>query len=218
MRSLLLVFVLLFAGCAHDLKKDIWKVQGKDHGCTGFQVKGGFLITAAHCVKDESIAFVKNDTAIIPELRRLDKKSDVAVFFSPSLNPNEGYNVACWAPNLNAPIFALGYPGRMGGSMAKLNVNLFDYDSEDKSMLRSLDAQIWPGMSGGPLVDEYGYVYGVVHATGVMKMGGNEHLPLIRGVDLYSVGLMSNGFCPHIPLAVEEPEETNLLKILESNK
>lgn len=202
MRSLLLFFIaLFFSGCAHtvDLKQNIWKVETDEGSCTGFQVNGGFLVTAAHCVLDKNhVVFKKDEVVVIAELRRLDPESDVAVFFSDSLSASNGFNVACYLPRFGDDMFALGYPGALGNTLISQKISLIDQDPEHLFLVRSLDGKVWQGMSGGPLVDQYGNVFGVIHGFQLVNHSNQILAPAIMKIDLYSTGTQNELFCKNL--------------------
>lgn len=201
MKSLFLLFLLFLSGCAHtvNLTDSIWKVESGEGSCTGFQVHGGYIVTSAHCVLDKTdIVFRKDSTVVVGELRRLDEESDVAIFFSDALATSGGLRVACYSPQFNNPLIALGYPGALGGVLYSANISLIDVDPAHSFFVRSLDGKVWQGMSGGPLVDEHGNVFAVITGFQIVNHSNAILSPAVMKIDLFSTGVRNDLFCKNL--------------------
>lgn len=148
------------------------------HG-TGFMVAGGLIVTAAHVVlrPDRLKVTTRAGKTVDAELVRLDEARDVAVLRAkvplPEVPPLdlEQHDLA-----VGEPVWALGHTGRglwalawgMSEGIASGIVDMFG----EKLLL--IDAAVYPGFSGGPVV--------TFHNGGRAEVAGVNHAILYTGM------------------------------------
>jgi len=139
---------------------------------SGFIVsKSGYAVTAAHVLKKGvSYTVELNDgTLLDAELISLNEETDVAVIKLPK-GSYKVIEVTDTAPKSGSELRALGYPMKntlviTEGICSAPNATI----SYKEKML--VTCQIASGMSGGPVLNEYGQAVGVVSGTVVTMTG-----------------------------------------------
>lgn len=169
----------------------VWKFYPGDMTvCTAFHVGDGILLTAAHCVnKYENEVWyppgviINDATASVFDVVVVsaDKERDIAVLHSPNI-VGDGLKISD-NPVLDQQLFAVGAPGPLKGQVVVMPVRLNAYSLMNEVTAHSIGDSIWPGMSGGPLLDETGTVYGVIVYTQEFEMGKK----IFRSVAAYSI-------------------------------
>lgn len=178
---------------------------------TGFVIsRDGYIVTNRHVVEGcTSLTFDGNPVDLVTA----DTKRDLALLrttdrFVTSIPLREAVKVA-----LGEAVFVLGYPYR---GIISSGINFTDgmvtslSGPADAPYLFQLNAQVQPGNSGGPIVDDKGQLIGVVvarandlavaEATGTLPQNINFG---IRG-ELLSSFLLENGV---IPETTNRPEK-----------
>lgn len=140
------------------------------------------IITNAHVVKDcleqGSVQIVvDNETSQSGEIVKIDEANDLSMLtLDLEIPPLSG---ASWKPLPGYWTMALGSPHNFAGSVTFGNIINLDTSSVFHT------ASLSPGNSGGPLVDNEGYLYGV--NTGSKPVGQNFNI---------SIGV--NAFCDQL--------------------
>lgn len=155
----------------------------KDVG-TGFLIgRDGEALTAYHVVQGaERISAVLNDGTVVEPIAVAahDEAKDIASLKLPALHDHSRYKAGYPFLNLRSAktkhgerVYAIGYPmketkivteGIVGSPRAPIN-------GKDRMLI---SAQVVSGMSGGPVLDEYGDVVGVI--SGSLRTMNNIHL------------------------------------------
>ncbi|MEK8129897.1 serine protease [Paenibacillus filicis] len=141
----------------------------------------GLAATAYHVVKEASrIEGTLRDGSVVGpiEVVAVDEQTDAAVLQLPALKsgPAGGYAflpIRETAVNFGEQVFAIGYP------MANTPVITEGIVNNPKAEVNGRDrvltsAQIASGMSGGPIIDRFGRVAGII--SGSLRTMNNIHL------------------------------------------
>ncbi len=166
------------------------------HG-TGFMIDGGQIVTAAHVVlrPDRLKVTSRSGQTVDAELVRIDEVRDVAVLKPKTpLDKVPPLRIEAADVRVGQPVWALGHTGSgvwalswgMSAGIASGIVDLFG------AKLVLFDAAVYPGFSGGPVVD--------VDATGKPRVIGVNHAILFTG------GMSLFSQMPSISSAVYAPE------------
>jgi Trypsin-like peptidase domain len=158
-------------------------VKIKAYGCpgrvdtgSGWALDAGTIITAAHVVSGANeFEGLHGGRRVKAELQGVDPERDIAVLAAahgvPTLQRANAQSGGVGA--------AIGYPGggrrtvqpvRMGGTSSLWLPSLYDQSILKRNVL-SFRGDVRPGNSGGPLVDDRGWVVGVVFGTAAGEAG-----------------------------------------------
>jgi hypothetical protein len=137
------------------------------------------IITNAHvvqdCVADKKVGFESaGGKTYEAKLEIVDTQNDLALLSSGKFI--EGIAGLYWKPRPGYWVMGLGSPHNFAGSVTFGNIINFDSNSIFHT------ASLSPGSSGGPLVDNEGYLYGV--NTGAKPVGQN-----------FNISVSLNAFC-----------------------
>jgi hypothetical protein len=137
------------------------------------------LITNAHvvqgCLKDKQANFVAaNGKTYKARIETVDSSNDLALLSSKKVI--EGISGLYWSPLPGYWVMGLGSPHNFAGSVTFGNIINFDENSVYHT------ASLSPGSSGGPLVDNEGFLFGV--NTGAKPVGQN-----------FNISVSLNAFC-----------------------
>lgn len=140
------------------------------------------LITNAHviqdCVTEGSVKFESSDgKKQSAKIEIVDSQNDLALLSTDKFI--EGISGVYWKPRPGYWVMGLGSPHNFAGSVTFGNVINFDKYSIFHT------ASLSPGSSGGPLVDNEGYLFGV--NTGAKPVGQN-----------FNISVSLNAFCDAI--------------------
>lgn len=158
----------------------------KDVG-TGFLVsREGEALTAYHVVKDAArISCVLDDGTVVDSCKVLtgDETADTAWLQLPPLRGSKaGYEhltLRTSKTNHGENVFAIGYPMKETKIITEGIVNSPKADINGRERIL-VSSQIVNGMSGGPVMDKYGAVIGIV--SGSLRTMNNIHL--VVGADI----------------------------------
>jgi hypothetical protein len=140
---------------------------------TGFLVsRDGQIITCAHVLGEETTATVWSAGARYEaDVLSKDKQKDIAVLKIRAPNPTVWPALSFRIDKqygLGADVFTIGYPlSNILGNNARLtkgSISALGGFKDDPNQIQ-ISAQIQPGNSGGPLLDQNGMVVGVVQQT-----------------------------------------------------
>lgn len=163
--------------------------NGYEFSAQNFKNSESRIITNAHVVQDcmdnGIVSFISAEGKMHRgEIEIFDQKNDLALLKSPILI--KGISGVYWTPRPGYWVMGLGSPHKFAGSVTFGNIINFDKNSIFHT------ASLSPGSSGGPLVDNEGYLFGV--NTGAKPIGQN-----------FNISVSLNAFCDAI---VKCPEGT----------
>jgi hypothetical protein len=146
------------------------------------------IITNAHviqdCQEDKKVNFVAADgKKYLAKVEIVDPQNDLALLSSEKYI--EGISGVYWKPRQGYWVMGLGSPHNFAGSVTFGNIINFDRDSIFHT------ASLSPGSSGGPLVDNEGFLYGV--NTGAKPVGQN-----------FNISVSLNAFCDAIVVCPDD--------------
>lgn len=149
---------------------------------TGFFVNKHNLVTNYHVIGEcKKIRLIKNQFKSNATVAFTDKVNDLAVLSSEKENPNILKFRDKKSIKIGETIIAMGYPlGELLGNNIKLttgNISALTGLFNDSSKLQ-LTAPIQFGNSGGPLLDIYGNVIGIVYAKLNNEIAQNVNLAI----------------------------------------
>ena len=149
---------------------------------TGFFINSHNLVTNYHVIGGcREIKLIKNQFKSEAEIAFTDKINDLAVLSSEKKNSNILHFRGKKSIRIGETVIAMGYPlGELLGNNIKLttgNISSLTGLFNDSSKLQ-LTAPIQPGNSGGPLLDIYGNVIGVVYAKLNNNIAQNVNLAI----------------------------------------
>ena len=172
-----------------DSYRAVYRIESDDGGRgTAWLVRPGVLVTAAHVVRGVDVVTVRpsEEPAFSAVVTKMDENRDLAVLeFEAHLTSARPLviGVLTYPTDIAKGVLALGYSGNIGkranGSVGSVPANygiisqLIGETRQGKQII--MDAPIDKGDSGGPVLNEYGRVIGVIRTTGVAT-GDNVNL------------------------------------------
>ena len=201
--SYILPLFLCLPAVAQDKPKNLGPIAGSGTGF--FITEDGYILTNLHVVEDgRDISVVTDKGALPAKVVKVDKKNDLAVLkvegkFAalPLLSSRK--------VGLGEKVFTLGFPRpKVQGFSPKITDGIISSLAgiQDDPRDFQISVPVQPGNSGGPLVDQYGNVIGVI----VSKLSAKYLLLKNRGdVDLpenvnYAIkGTFALGFMESLP-------------------
>jgi len=153
---------------------------------TGFFIGTDTLITNHHVVEEcKQIEVIRNGYRAEAKIKSLDKINDLAVLKATKNNQNFLKFRSGKGIRIGATIIAIGYPlGDLLGTNIKLtlgNISSLTGLVNDSTKLQ-LTAPVQHGNSGGPLLDNYGNVVGVIYAGLKNDVAQNVNLAIKSSV------------------------------------
>jgi S1-C subfamily serine protease len=147
---------------------------------SGWVVRRGFVVTAAHVVageKDTSVEPPTSNGEIAAAVVAFDARNDLAVLHVPGLmlpaltiaDPHAGRAVAIVGYPENGPLTSV--PGRLGPTVGVLSENAYGHGPVTRT-ITSVRGSVRHGDSGGPTIDTRGAVETTVFAARVGSPGG----------------------------------------------
>ena len=143
--------------------------RGKTQGSgTGWHVCDGYFVTNEHVIKGaETISIEIEDQFFPARAVVVDRRLDLAVLKIDQVPENVGCIPISTNYAAGQTVYAVGFPlGRTLGRETKITDGLIVSVKgiEDEPSTMTISAPIQLGSSGGPLLDEFGNVVGVVAA------------------------------------------------------
>ena len=199
----LIAFSLCLPAFAQDKPKALGPIAGSG---TGFFITAdGYLLTNHHVVEGARDISIKTDKGLLPaKVVKVDKKNDLAVL------KVEGKFAAL--PLLSSrkvglaeKVFTLGFPRpKVQGFSPKFTDGVISSLAgiQDDPRDFQVSVPVQPGNSGGPLVDQYGNVIGVIVSKLsakylLLRNRGNVDLP--ENVNYAIKGTFALGFMESLP-------------------
>jgi len=199
MRILLALVMMLSIGCQPKdplsakalAEQNVWKMRTPDAECTAFQIEPDLLVTAAHCANSDIFLFKNGDDIVQGSLIGTSPTTDIALFYAPGAN-RPGFIVAQTLPDNGESMTAIGFPARVSNNFifARVKIISVTRDEAGGKYAISIGPDVWPGMSGGPLINDKGEVVGVVSSTSQVIFGpSSDPTSLLRETGNYAVDL-----------------------------
>jgi hypothetical protein len=183
--TLLLVPTMVFSQKAKDIAKELFEstvlVSVEDENKqplafgSGFIVADGIIVTNYHVIRNAHSGYVKlvnkKQKADIAGVVHIDEANDIVVLSVPGIKGKK-IRVSDQLPEIGEVVYAIGNPRGLEGTFSQGIVSgLRTLDESSNRKLIQITAPISPGSSGGPVVNEKGFVIGVAVAT--LKGGQN---------------------------------------------
>lgn len=136
---------------------------------TAWLLDSGYVVTNHHVIDGGSrFVLIGKDKAEIPmEVIAKDRHNDLALLRAKSLVNRQGLKLSTDRVSMGASVATMGFPHTdIMGSEAKLSVGIVNSTTgfQDDPRTYQVSVPVQSGNSGGPLVNEYGYVVGIVTA------------------------------------------------------
>ena len=133
---------------------------------SGFAVGEGVIVTNRHVIEDANTISLNtwDGSSFDASVQGIEYTDDLALVRTGRRLPLAG-QLASDDPNTGEDVTVVGYP--LGGQQELAPGRVVDYarlDTDEGPRVLRLSAEIWPGNSGGPVLDSNGQVVGVVFA------------------------------------------------------
>lgn len=157
-------------GRLEDLRRAVVMIEaGGAHGSGFFVTKQGHILTDAHVVGNAVRVRVVSSgkkEKMIGEVLRLDRRRDVALIRLEKVPDDLSIvtlPVRPREPAVGEPVYAIGAPmlRKLQDTVTKGIVSALRYDRRRRLPFIQADVDIYPGSSGGPLLDENGNAIGL---------------------------------------------------------
>jgi S1-C subfamily serine protease len=147
-------------------------VRIRSSGCgsfgtgSGFAIGDGVIVTNRHVVTDATQVSLNtwDGGSMRATVDGVDYTDDLALVRIDA-DPSSAGQLADSDPEVGTPVTVVGYP--LGGAQTLTSGKVVDYarlDASDGPRVVRVSAEIWPGNSGGPVLDDAGRVVAVVFA------------------------------------------------------
>jgi outer membrane protein assembly factor BamB len=199
----LIAFSLCLPALAQDKPKALGPIAG--YGTGFFITADGYLLTNHHVVEGARDIWIKTDKGVLPaKVVKVDKKNDLAVLkvegkFAPlPLLTSRRVGLA-------EKVFTIGFPRpKVQGFSPKFTDGVISSLAgiQDDPRDFQVSVPVQPGNSGGPLVDQYGNVIGIIVSKLsakylLLRNRGNVDLP--ENVNYAIKGTFALGFMESLP-------------------
>lgn len=164
--------------------------------CSSFHIGNGLVVTAGHCIQPEDMAMAildGSEEGIVDIEVLLDNDDqDIALLRVPKLE-NAPFLVLGPEPSIGERVVAIGTPGYLMAETIDIGYVIQIVPTETNRFVLGT-GNAFPGESGGPLLDERGFVVGVTSmiAPGPHRMGLGGHIHRDISLFVSSVVLLDN--------------------------
>jgi S1-C subfamily serine protease len=128
--------------------------------CTGFSIDYNIIVTAAHCVAGSEATIIYLADKYIGTVLVDDEASDIAIIKVNAYFPKLAISNSILKPG--QLLVGIGYPFYANGSIT-FNVGFLKNFGDDIIVAEGV---CYRGMSGGPILDEFGQVVGLCSRIG----------------------------------------------------
>lgn len=206
LKNILLAFILLLTisctSCALSRSiKDLYQesssavlyLENGDSSCSSFHIGNGIIITAAHCVgaqvpwEEAGELSIHIDSVLVvhnPKVLLDDNEHDIAILNVPEARKLP-FLVLGNIPQTGERLTTIGYPGWWDGKKTFDIGYVLGNDFLEGTLVIFGSGNAFPGESGGPVLDERGFVVGIasrISPRGIMWPGGRH---LHRDVSIF---------------------------------
>lgn len=199
MKFVAALLFLFAAGCQPKVdpplhitaEQNIWKMETLVSRCTAFQIDVELIATAAHCVNSSIYVFNNGLDVLSGTLVGKSETSDVALFYVPGAE-RVGFRVSKDVPRTGDSVIIGGFPARVSDKFVLFPINIVavDGDSAGGKYAHSMGQAVWPGMSGGPVLNSDNEVVGVVSSVSQHIFGDPEDPnTLVREAGNYAIDI-----------------------------
>ncbi len=145
------------------------KEEPKVMSGSAWLLDSGYVVTNQHVIEGaKRIVLIANDKSeVVLELVAQDRHNDLAILRTKKWVSRPGLKLSTGKVGVGASVVTMGFPHtEIMGSSAKLSAGIVNSLSgfQDDPRTFQISVPIQSGNSGGPLVNEYGAVIGVVTA------------------------------------------------------
>jgi serine protease Do len=148
-----------------DYSDAVFFLQTADGGhCSSFHIGEGIIVTAAHCIESNGIGVVIRPTPDLeienPQVLLDDDISDIAILSVPEVSSYASLSLG-GTPEIGERLVTIGFPGYWHTKTLDVGYVIGTGDWKDIPIVYG-SGNVYPGESGGPVLDERGWVVGVV--------------------------------------------------------
>ena len=173
--ALISFLTVLFIGAAYvgelsphnRLMDSVVKIELKNGHGSGVHIGNGYYLTAAHVVKGEKEVSMRDDDGVkrMAKVMWINEESDIALLFynkPPESLYQYGVPLKCSYLSVGDDVTALGNPAQLEfvASYGKISSNARNMDPYWEQVY-VVDTTMVMGMSGGPMFDANGNLYGI---------------------------------------------------------
>lgn len=155
--------VLLFQA----LDTTVALVNGQDAYCTGSFYRGDNILTAAHCVGENTAINVMTRKGKVYgyTVAKTDETQDIALLVPAEwVEEHPHFTLAPQAPTRGQKVVLIGHPYGMTWSLFQGHVNnpiRYGWSGDGEDVWMMYDCAGGPGTSGGPVLNVYGELVGI---------------------------------------------------------
>jgi S1-C subfamily serine protease len=148
----------------------VFMLEMEDGYCSSFHIGNGIVLTAAHCLREGTSALILNEDHKVLNPQVLlddDEKTDIGILLVPEIK-NFPFVVLGSAPSIGERLTTIGFPGYWRKKTIDIGYVL-GLGLVDEVPIVFGSGNAFPGESGGPVLDERGFVIALV--SGISPRG-----------------------------------------------
>lgn len=136
------------------------KFETNSSQCTAFSVAPGVYMTAAHCFEgtEDDVVLDQGMKKTLGKLLKLDREHDYAAFGSDTLEPGLSLGAE---PQAGDELWQVGFAGGSPFALWWEGTSMGTQFIENLGWRVILNHRVYPGMSGGPILNAEGKVVGM---------------------------------------------------------
>jgi hypothetical protein len=195
---LCIAFIERHVPIPHDPLDSVFLLHSDGGICTSFLANGAteklkdsaskkYVYTAAHCISQDMTLEDRHGRVSLPVLEYLDKDSDLAILTVEGIESPE----LRWGkhPSNNDAVTVVGYLADVSPVPVVQPLRVaFSTTENGKTgpilQVHTIGSPIWPGTSGGPLLNGNGEVVGIALSTGAYLFG---ETPVVRELGCFGM-------------------------------